>query len=191
MIAKVLAGIIVVFILVVYFGTESRAATGTVADHRLFQVQRIWEKFDPNRMLFQGGLTDIGYEFFFPGRDVREGMMRWRRMAPFERLAFLEQEGDPLSRGLWASSRNDELTSDFRKKFPEFTEEDIGDVIDNLGIEAVRNCLASKPPMHPDHCILFLARIANPREIAAAQNQVGWYLWLTSNRKKFPSAEMK
>lgn len=191
MIAKILAFIIVAFGLMVYFGTESRAATGTEADHRLVQVERIWKKFDPNLMLFQGGLTPIGYEVFFPGRDVREGILQWQKMTPFERLAFLEQEGDPLSRGLWASQRNDELSSDFKGKYPEMTDEDIGEVIGSLGIEAVRNCLAARPPMHPDHCIFFLARIADAKEIRSAKRDVGWYLWYLSSRSKSPSAALK
>lgn len=191
MLAKVLAGIIVIFVIMVYFGTQGHAATGTEADHRLVQVERIWKKFDPNLMLFQGGLTPIGYEVFFPGRDVREGILQWQKMTPFERLAFLEQEGDPLSRGLWASQRNDELSSDFKGKYPEMTDEDIGEVIGSLGIEAVRNCLAARPPMHPDHCIFFLARIADAKEIRSAKRDVGWYLWYLSSRSKSPSAALK
>lgn len=191
MVAKVLAGIITVFIVMLYCVEQSRAATGTVADHRLIKVERIWKKFDPNLMLYQGGLTPIGYEVFFPGRDVREGMMQWQKMAPLARLAFLEQEGDPLSRGLWASQRNDELSSDFKGKYPEMTDENITEVIGNLGIEAVRNCLAAQPPMHPDHCIFFLARIADAKEIRSAQKDVGWYLWYLSSRSKSPSAALK
>lgn len=189
--AKILAVIIVVFGLMVYFVTESRGATGTVVDHRLVQVERIWKKFDPNLMLFQGGLTPIGYEVFFPGRDVREGMAQWQKMTPLARLAFLEQEGDPLSRGLWASQRNDELSADFKGKYPEMTDENIAEVIGSLGIEAVRNCLSAQPPMHPDHCIFFLARIASPGEIRSAQRDVGWYRWYLSSLPKPPTAALK
>lgn len=194
MIRKVLVaigGIIIFLIAIILLVTPSHGATGTTADHRLIQVERIWKKFDPNLMLSRDGLTSAGYEVFFPGRDIAKGLYEWRRMTPLERLVFLQQEGDTLSRGLWASQRNDELSSDFKGKHPEMTDEDVGEVIENLGIEAVRNCLASKPPIHPDLCILFLARIASPREIRSAQHDVGWYLWYLSTRSKFPAAALK
>ncbi len=186
-----IVGAIVALATIIWFVTPSHAAGGTTTDYRLIQVERIWKKFDPNLMLYQGGLTPIGYEVFFPGRDVREGILQWQKMAPLARLAFLEQEGDPLSRGLWASQRNDELSSDFKGKYPEMTDENIAEVIGSLGIEAVRNCLSAQPPMHPDHCIFFLARIADAKEIRSAQRDVGWYRWYLSSRSKFPPAALK
>ncbi|MFZ1720441.1 MAG: hypothetical protein WAU28_03760 [Candidatus Moraniibacteriota bacterium] len=186
-----IGGIIIIAVAILWFISPSYAAGGTTTDHRLIQVERIWKKFDPNSMLFQGGLTAIGYEVFFPGRDVREGMVQWQKMTPLARLAFLEQEGDPLSRGLWASQRNDELSADFKGKYPEMTDENIAEVIGNLGIEAVRNCLSAQPPMHPDHCIFFLARIADAKEMQSAQRDVGWYRWYLSSRSKFPPAALK
>jgi hypothetical protein len=86
MIRKVLVaigGIIIFLIAIILLVTPSHGATGTTADHRLIQVERIWKKFDPNLMLSRDGLTSAGYEVFFPGRDIAKGLYEWRRMTPY------------------------------------------------------------------------------------------------------------
>lgn len=174
-------GVVVVFSLLVWIVTPSHAAMAT--DPRIAEVERIWEKFDPNLILFEDGFTLVGYEIFFPGRDAVEGLVAWRKLSPFERLSFLEKEGVSLPRGIWASRRNDELVRDVRRNNPDISDAGVSELLGTLGIETVRACVASQS-MHPDLCIFFLGRIANRAEILAAQRQVGWYLWRTANQRE-------
>ncbi len=174
-------GVVVVFSLLVWIVTPSHAAMAT--DPRIAEVERIWKKFDPNLILFEDGLTLVGYEIFFPGRDAVEGLLAWRKLSPFERLAFLKKEGALLPRGLWASQRNDELVRDIRRNNPDISNEGLNEIFGFLGTETVRACVASNS-MHVDLCIFFLGDIANRAEILVAQRQVGRYLWRNANQRE-------
>ncbi len=182
MLAKVLAAIIVAFVLMVYFGTQSHAATGaTLADPKQVEVGRILDQFDPDVILAEDGLTPEGYEIFFPGRDVRNGRDAWKKMTPIARLAFLKKEGAALPRGLWVIWRSENLAHVVRRDNPDISDEGIQEMLGTLEDEAMPRCLAS-PLVHPDHCVIFFGNIAQPQEVSAAERQGGLYLWLLENK---------
>lgn len=156
---------------------------GAQQDPQLAEVERIWKKFHVSLILSEEGLTSVGYEIFFPGRDTVRGLIEWRKLSPFERLAFLKKEGASLPRGLWANQRNAELVRDIRMHSPGISDEGLNEIIGVLGIETVRACVTSQS-MHPDLCIFFLGDIANRAEISAAKSQLGRYLWITSNERE-------
>lgn len=167
-----------IFIAIVVFGLialimtysgPSQGATGTSVDHRLAEVEQVVSKFHPDAMASEKeGLTALGYELFFPGRDIRSGLNVWRKLGPLQRLSYLERNASPFVRGVWAGGRNRELIEYIKGKSPESTPEEINQVIENLGVQAVQNCLESKT-MHVDLCILMLGRIGSYEEINQAR----------------------
>ncbi len=175
-VAKILAGVIVIFVIVVYCATQSAQAYAvTLTEQQVKQIELIHRHSDMNDWVSgKSGLTPIGYQLFFPGRNVKEGLKLWKRMNPFQRLAYVERYGSLLARGSWVDARNRWIALGLKVEVPEISGEEINGRIENLGVQAVKNCIGAGI-FHADFCLFGYGRIARFDEMRQAELWLKYY----------------
>lgn len=164
-------------------GTLLTGCATTPMDHRVAEIERaIAGMNSEDGFIDDNGLTLAGFEYFF-GTSTLLSLDDWRKLTPGEKEDLLAKRGGLVARSLWVIQRNADIAAGIRAENPKVSAFEISQAIDNLGSEAVANCIESRT-LVDDFCILILANIASRKEMNEASIQIAEYTKAMSDRRR-------